>query len=91
MNEIENVYLYNIDSIKSLREKADKIRRQEMEKTFSRVSSLEKERELINAMTAAIVNKLLHGPISYIKKHQANSGNGFPMEIIRRLFDLDGS
>lgn len=132
INEIENIYLYNIDdlhvivqnnlqerereaqkaeeliereswhflgwleaqiavpTIKSLREKAERIRMQEMEKTLSRVSVSEKEREAINAMTAAIVNKLLHGPISYIKE-QSHSGNGFNMEAIRRLFDLDGS
>ncbi|MBI2877588.1 MAG: glutamyl-tRNA reductase [Candidatus Tectomicrobia bacterium] len=130
INEIENIYLYNIDdlhivvqnnlqerdreaqkaeelidretwhflgwleaqnavpTIKSLREKAEKIRQQEMEKTLARVAVSDKEREAINAMTTAIVNKLLHGPISYIKQ-QANSRNGFSIETIRQLFDLD--
>lgn len=79
-----------VPTIKSLREKAERIRQQEMEKTLSRVSVSEKEREAVNAMTAAIVNQLLHGPISYIKQ-QAHARNGFNMEAVRQLFDLDGS
>lgn len=132
INEIDNIYLYDIDdlhnvveanlkerekealrgeeiirrevlsfirwletlnavpTIKLLRDRMERIRCQEMEKTLRRLNNLsEKDRETINALTISIINKILHNPIVSIKK-ELESPNGFQfLDLTRRLFDLE--
>lgn len=74
-------------TIVSLKEKAEAIRRQELEKTFSKWRSLDQsEQERLDNLTASIVNKLLHDPITYLK--QEGTKNGASIEQIRKLFNL---
>ena len=134
INEIDNVYLYDIDdlhnvveanlkerekealrgeeiirketlnlirwlealnavpTIKLLRDKAERIRSQEIEKTLRRLNHLsEKDKEAINVLTMSIINKILHNPIVNIKK-EIESPNGFQLlDLTKRLFDLEGN
>jgi len=132
VNDIENVYLYDIDdlqrvveenreqrsgeiekarriieeevgqfeawfqslevepTIKAMREKAEEMRRAEVLKTLSRFPQLGgKERDSVEAMTRTIVNKILHRPITTLKRESSKEGSALYVELARDLFGLD--
>lgn len=76
-------------TIIALRQQIEAIRKGELDKTLSAFSELsKKERKAIEAMTSAIVNKVLHHP-TQILKQASNEGNGnHYVDAIRTLFDL---
>lgn len=75
-------------TIIALRKKFDEIRKKELEKTISLHPELsEKERRSIEAMTSAIVNKILHDPLTMLKKNDDISVD-FYVDAIQRLFRL---
>ena len=132
INEIDNVYLYNIDDLETvakenlkgrasevnkaeeivdeevagflrwlasleqvptivaLRQKLEEIRRGELEKSLS--TSLkglsEKEREALEDMTAAMISKILHAPITRLKKQREDQDEELYIEALKKLFDL---
>jgi len=134
INKVDNVYLYNIDDLRSvaeenlqersgevnkaeeivdeevegflrwldslqqvptivaLKQKLEEIRLKEMEKSLS--TSLkglsEKERRALEDMTAAMINKILHAPITRLKKVSEDQDEGLYIEALKKLFDLEG-
>ena len=132
INEIDNVYLYNIDDLEAvakenlrerasevqkaeeiveeevggflrwlvsleqvptivaLRQKLEEIRRGELEKSLS--TSLkglsEKDREALEVMTSAMISKILHAPITRLKKQPEDQDEALYIEALKRLFDL---
>jgi len=72
--------------IKSLVDRAEKIRAAQYRNTLKKMSSLsEEEKQSIDLLTRSIVDKILRDPILYLK-----SGNGTDrVETIRKLFGLD--
>lgn len=77
-----------VPTIVALREKMDAIRKGELEKTLAGWRDLgPREREALEAMTAAIVNKILHGPITHLKQHHREH-EAFYVAAARQLFDL---
>ncbi len=131
INEIDNVYLYDIDdlgqvtednlgerareaekaehivtdeveafwrwlghlevvpTIVALRGKVESIRRRELEKTLGMLKNLTPvERSALDALTNAIVNKILHAPLTRLKQ-QDKRDEAFYIEAARRLFDLE--
>ncbi|MFN8627744.1 MAG: glutamyl-tRNA reductase [Candidatus Binatia bacterium] len=77
-----------VPTIVALREKMDTIRKGELEKTLATLRPLApREREALEAMTAAIVNKILHGPITHLKQHHREH-EAFYVAAARQLFDL---
>jgi len=131
LNEIDNVYLYDIDdlgkvteenlgerakeaergeqivldevesfwrwltqlevvpTIVALREKVERIRRAELERTLNALPNLEaRQRAALDSMTAAIVNKILHSPITNLKKHDPRT-EAYYVDAVRRLFGLE--
>jgi glutamyl-tRNA reductase len=132
VNELDNVYLYDIDGLRHvveenrktrareavlaetiithavedmlkwfdeqqvvpavvlLRRQAEAIRHQELEKLFSKLGPLsDGERRAIEAMSASIVNKLLHTPIVRLKQESQANGGGRYLQALRHLFSLD--
>ncbi len=132
INEIDNVYLYDIDDLEgviecnleerqrearraeelidrevqafcawleslaavptivALREKCESIRKAELEKTLATLRDLgERERRALDAMTAAIVKKILHAPITKLKHSEDRRTEDYFIDAARRLFDLD--
>jgi glutamyl-tRNA reductase len=82
------VTLEAVPTIVALREKMDAIRKGELEKTMATLRDLApREREALEAMTAAIVNKILHGPITHLKQHHREH-EAFYVAAARQLFDL---
>jgi glutamyl-tRNA reductase len=72
--------------IAALRERAEEIRRQEVERTLGRLPELDQaSRQRIEAMTAAIVKKMLDQPIARLKD---GADKGLYMEALEDLFGL---
>ena len=62
-------HLEVVPTIVALRDKIEGIRRGELEKTLTALKDLSpRQREALDAMTAAIVNKILHAPIARLKQ-----------------------
>jgi len=131
INEIDNVYLYDIDDLQgvidlnreerkkeaeraehiiagetlkfqewmatlnvvptivALREKAETIRRSELQRTLSHLPHMsEKDRLAVEALTEAIVKKLLHDPIVFLKKKADRSTKDMYVDYTQQLFNL---
>ncbi len=131
INDLENVYLYNVDDLQgvvdsnmferqreaekaerivaeevetflrwqasldsvptiiALREKAEEVRREELEKLFNKIGDLgEKEKEAIEYMATAIMNKLIHPPTAALKGDTENKE--MLVAAVRRLYGIDG-
>jgi len=134
INDLDNVYLYNIDDLKSvadenlqeraneaskaegivqdevqsfvrwvgsleqvptiaaLRQRFDDIRRRELEKSLG--GSLKdlsaQQRAALEDMTTAMINKMLHGPISQLKSNSENDAEAtLYVAALKKLFDLE--
>jgi glutamyl-tRNA reductase len=135
INDLDNVYLYNIDDLKSVAdenlqeraseaEKAEEIVREEVQSFVRWLASLEqvptitalrqrfeeiRQREIekslggnlkdlsaeqrvaVQEMTTAMVNKMLHGPISQLKKNSPTEDEDATLYVaaLRKLFNLE--
>jgi glutamyl-tRNA reductase len=135
INQLDNVYLYNIDDLKNvaaenlqgrsneaekaegivdeevqhfarwiesleqvptitaLRQRFDDIRRREIEKSLNGTlrDLSDQQKEALENMTAAMINKMLHGPISRLKHNAAGDDEESVLYIaaLKRLFDLE--
>ena len=135
INNLDNVYLYNIDDLKSvaeenlqeraseaekaegivleevqsfvrwlgsleqvptitaLRQHFEEIRRREMEKSLG--GSLKdlsaEQRAAVQDMTTAMINKMLHGPISQLRKSSPEELEDPTLYVaaLKKLFDLE--
>ena len=93
--EIENFYkwvksLDVVPTIVALKKKIEDIRKGEVEKALSGINGLqEKDIQVIDAMTKAIVNKIVHDPVTHLKKEANKVEGDFYIEAARRLFDLN--
>jgi glutamyl-tRNA reductase len=79
-----------VPAIASLRAWAEEIRRRELEKAEARLGRLtESERRAVEAMTAQIVNKLLHRPTVRMKEAAAAADGVVYADAVRHLFGLE--
>lgn len=75
-------------TIAALADKAERIRRRQLEMTLKKLPPLSPEQmESLEAMTRAIVNKLLHDPIARLKEN-GYAGEDY-VRLVRELFALD--
>jgi glutamyl-tRNA reductase len=75
--------------ISALMKMAEDIRRRQLKATLKKLPPLsEEERESLEAMTRAIVNKILHHPIKCLRSN-GQRGKDF-IGVVEELFDLDG-
>ncbi len=132
LNELDNVYLYNIDDLQDiteinkhvrqkeaqkaeriveeevirfkwwletleavpiivlLKKKLEEIRQKELSKTLKQLNHLSNEdKEAIEVMTSAIVKKVLHDPITFLKKREERPKVDLYLDLARKLFNLD--
>jgi glutamyl-tRNA reductase len=77
-------------TIRSLRAKLEELRLAEVERAAARLGDRGPEvRAALDAMSIALVNKILHGPIEQLKAaHAAPGGAGF-RALIRQMFGLE--
>ena len=131
VNDVENVYLYDLDdlqevvnaniqgrekeaqkaedivqaevtqfvdwyrslnvtpTITALRNKFEEIRRKELGKTLSLHPNLtDKEKESLQALTSAIINKILHGPLTLLKRSHEEAMTDLYLDALCTLFRL---
>jgi len=131
-NEVDNVYLYNIDDLQSvvsanlkerqreaeraeviierevgvfqawlrgldvvptivsLRDRVEEIRAAELEKAMARMGDLTPEqRATIASMTTAMMNKILHQPMSELRRRAVHQDGHVYSAVLRRLFGLE--
>jgi glutamyl-tRNA reductase len=75
--------------VASLRDRADEIRRSELDPLAGRLADLdEREREAVEAITKGIVAKLLHQPTVELKDAAGTARGERLAEALRDLFDL---
>ena len=132
VNEVENVYAYDIDDLEgvvetnikirskeaakaeeivdgevgqfldwmrsresfptivALREWAEEVRRTELSKTLKKIDGLsEVDVKRVEAMTEAMLNKILHRPISRMKKAAHQGDEGEVVEMVREIFEIE--
>jgi glutamyl-tRNA reductase len=77
-------------TIVALRSKFDEIRRAELEKTLANWKELPPDgQKRLEALTNAIMNKLLHPPTSLIKKAGQGGRTDLYVDAVRALFELE--
>ncbi|MBL4902999.1 MAG: glutamyl-tRNA reductase [Desulfocapsa sp.] len=132
LNELDNVYLYDIDdlinvvelnkeerdkeavkasrivdeaalkfkdwlagltitpTIVALRAKGNQISQLELERTLPRLKNLtSKEQKSVEMMASAIVSKLLHDPVIYLKNESCKDKPEVKVDILRSVFALE--
>jgi glutamyl-tRNA reductase len=76
-------------TIVALRKKFEEIREKELEKILSIHPDLsEKEKQSLEAMTSAIINKILHDPLTLLKQKNEESMADLYLDTLRTLFGL---
>ena len=87
-----HLWLANLEvkpTIVALRKRFEEICAQELAKTFSNHKDLtDQQRQGIETMANAIVNKVLHRPIAVLKRTQNESSGEDYVDALRQLFDL---
>jgi glutamyl-tRNA reductase len=78
-----------VPTIVALRDKVEAIRQREVERHLGALGAVEpRQRDAIERLTRAIVNKILHHPVTALRRHQAERGETFYIEAARSLFRL---
>ena len=75
-----------LPTVRSLQHKAEAIRQYEVQRTLRRLQASEADQAAIEAMTRAIVKKLLHDPLVYLKARRSGED---ALDVVRDLFNLD--
>jgi len=78
-----------VPTIKHLRARVEEIRNAEIERALPRLALDEAGREAVDALTKAIVNKVLHAPLSRLREEAEREEGVAVLEITRLLFGLD--
>jgi glutamyl-tRNA reductase len=78
-----------VPTIKHLRARVEAIRAAEVERSLTRLRLDEQTREGIEALTRAIVNKILHAPVSRLRREAEREEGMAYLEVARMLFELD--
>ncbi|MEF9437955.1 MAG: glutamyl-tRNA reductase, partial [Candidatus Mariimomonas ferrooxydans] len=77
-----------VPTIVALRDKAETIRKEELEKIHRKLGHLkEEEIKSIESLTSSIINKLIHWPIAALKSEVEDKDT--MVDIVRRAFALD--
>jgi glutamyl-tRNA reductase len=79
-----------VPTVAAMRAKAEAMRQEELGKALKRLGGLsEKEIKTVEALSEAIVNKMLHGPTARLKVVAAEKEGYVYVEAARRLWGLD--
>jgi glutamyl-tRNA reductase len=78
--------------ISAIHQQAEEIRKAELEKTLRHLPNLTVEdRQRLDALTSALVKKLLHAPINHLREEAGTPNAAQATMAARSLFGLDGS
>jgi glutamyl-tRNA reductase len=82
--------LNQIPTIAALRDKLEAIRQKEIDKSLSgQLRELsDKQKKAVDDMTAAMMKKILHGPIVHLKRTTEGEDDALYVAALKKLFDL---
>jgi len=78
-----------VPTIRDLRDRAEAVRRRELDRALNRMDLTPEQRDAVDAVTRAIVNKLLHPPVSRLRDQSDREQGLATLEAARTLFGLD--
>jgi len=81
-----------IPTINNLQEKANNVRQEELEKCNRKLKNgnmSDNEMEAVEQLSRRIVNKLLHGPIKHLRKHDDVNQQQSAIRDLNDMFQLD--
>jgi glutamyl-tRNA reductase len=79
-----------VPTIRELREHGEQLRRDETERVLRQLGHLsEGDRQAVDALTRAILNKLLHTPTVRLREAAGNGRGTGVLDTVRYLFELD--
>jgi glutamyl-tRNA reductase len=80
-----------VPAIISLKKRFEEIKLAEVERALHRFGNLsDREKSIIEAMAAGIVGKILHSPLTNLKRESSSSLGALYVDAIKRLFELEG-
>lgn len=78
-----------VPTIIALREKAENIRKSDLQRTLSHLPHLsESDRQAIEVLTESIVKKILHDPILFLKKKSERNSKELFLDFAQQLFNV---
>ena len=78
------------NTLAAIRSLAETMRRSEVEKTLPRLPELgQGGRGALDAMTKALVNKLLHHPFAVLRRMSEGDADGISVESVQKLFGVE--
>ena len=79
-----------VPTIVALRQKMERLRLREVEKTLSQIKNLDDQgRRAVEAMSQALVNKILHQPTAGLKRAQKGAEAQPYVDVLQELFELE--
>ena len=78
-----------VPTIRHLRDRVEAIRSRELDRTLARLELGDTEQVAVEALTRSIVNKILHAPVSRLKREAEREEGMAYLEVARVLFELD--
>ena len=79
-----------IPTIVEIRNNAETIRNEELEKALKKIDNLsEQDKETLRLMSSSMVNKILHKPTIKLKEKTQSEDGHIYLKAIRHLFHLD--
>jgi len=81
--------LQAVPTIRDLREHAERIRDAELERHLGRLDLDDRQREGVERLARAIVNKVLHAPLARLRSESEREEGVAYLEVARTLFGLD--
>ena len=81
--------LQAVPTIRRLRARAESIRQGELEKAIAKLGLDDAQQRGVEALTRALVNKVLHAPVSRLREQAERDGGLAYLEAAKVLFALD--
>jgi glutamyl-tRNA reductase len=78
-----------VPTIQDLRTRAEALRAREVERALARGQFAPEQREAVEALTRSLVNKVLHAPVSRLRRDAGREEGMAYLEAARELFGLD--
>jgi glutamyl-tRNA reductase len=80
--------LDSVPTIKALREKAEEMKKEELDRLLNKIAGLDvKDREAIEYMATALMNKLIHPPTAALKDSAEDKES--LVALVRKLYGID--
>ena len=79
-----------VPTIRDMKQRAEELRVQELERTFGKWKDLtDEERKMVDALTLSLVNKMINTPIINLKKEYDGEEGHWYLKVTRKLFNLE--